>query len=72
MTDLLRKAFAEASKLDERDQDGLARFMLAELESDSEWDRAFAESQDVLAALAAEARRDHAAGRTTPLDPDAL
>jgi hypothetical protein len=36
------------------------------------WTRRFAQSQDVLNALADEALADSAAGRTTELDPDKM
>ena len=44
MTKNLDKAFAEASKLPEPDQDALARWILAELASDRAWDDAFSRS----------------------------
>jgi len=52
---LLEKAFDEAAKLSEEEQRELAEWILAELESDSRWARAFSASQDQLAALADEA-----------------
>ncbi len=55
MTKLLEKAFAEASKLSEKDQDALARMLLDDLASEEEWEEAFAQSQDKLAMLAGEA-----------------
>lgn len=54
MTKLLDKAFAEASKLPEVDQNALAKWVLDELHSEKEWAKAFAESEDVLEKLAAE------------------
>jgi hypothetical protein len=71
MTKLLEKAFAEASKLPEQEQDKFAAWMLEELE-ERRWDRAFADSQDVLEKLAEEALAEHRAGRTQLLDPDKL
>jgi len=55
MTELLEKAFEEASKLPEVDQNALAKWVLDELHSEREWAKAFAESEDVLEQLAAEA-----------------
>ena len=40
MTQLLEKAFAEASKLPDDIQDSLATLMLEELESEQRWDQA--------------------------------
>ena len=72
MTDLLEKAFAEASKLPEREQDAIASWLLEELEDERRWGEAFDKSQDLLARLADEALADRKAGRTQPLDPDQL
>ncbi len=72
MTELLQKAFAEVSKLPEREQDELAAWILKELESERQWDEAFARSPVVLARLAAEALAEHRAGRTRLLDPEQL
>ena len=72
MTDLLKKAFGEASRLHEAEQDAIARWLLEELASERRWDAAFANSQDQLARLALEALAEHRAGRTQTLDPDSL
>ena len=72
MTKLLEKAFSEASKLPETEQDSLAERVLAELDSDRHWDDAFARSGDLLRRLADEALADHRAGLTQDLDPDLL
>ena len=42
MSKLLDKAFAEASKLSEREQDALAEWLLDELASERRWTEAFA------------------------------
>ncbi len=55
MSKLLEKAFSEAAKLDEREQDVLTQWILDELASERQWDEAFEHSQDVLAKLADEA-----------------
>ena len=68
MTQLLQKAFSQASRLPSKDQDALAKWLLKELEDDQRWAAAFAASPDRLAALANEARGEHAAGRTRKLD----
>jgi hypothetical protein len=62
MTQLLERAFAEASKLPESEQDSFASLVLAELESERRWSQAFAASQDKLAALADEALDEFEAG----------
>ena len=72
MTKLLEKAFSEASKLPEAEQDSLAERVLAELDSDRQWDEAFSRSGDLLSRLAEEALADHRAGLTQDLDPDRL
>ncbi|HEX2187707.1 MAG TPA: hypothetical protein VHG51_02355 [Longimicrobiaceae bacterium] len=72
MTDLLEEAFRKASALPEAEQDALAASILADLEDESRWSEAFANTQDLLAELAAEAREEHRAGRTFPLDPDRM
>ncbi|MCW5849040.1 MAG: hypothetical protein KIT87_03070 [Anaerolineae bacterium] len=72
MTSLLEKAFTEASRLSESEQDALATWILAEIESERRWDEAFANSHDVLQLLADEALAEHRAGRTQLLDPETL
>jgi hypothetical protein len=72
MTKLLEKAFAEAVKLPKKEQDKLAKWLLAELESERRWDEAFARSADQLAQLADEALKEHHKGRTRPLNPEQL
>lgn len=72
MTELLRKAFEEASKLPPREQDALASELLQELQDEHLWDSTLAASQDSLAALADAALADHHAGKTEHLDPDEL
>jgi hypothetical protein len=72
MTKLLQKAFDEASKLPEGEQDALGRILLDELASERRWDELFAGSHDLLTELADEALAEHRAGRTAKLDPDKL
>jgi hypothetical protein len=67
VTKLLEKAFARAASLPAGEQDAFAEFVLAELESEERWTRAFAASQEELASLAQEAAADYKAGRTRPL-----
>ena len=70
MTQLLERAFAEASKLPEPEQDAVASVFLAELESEHRWSQAFASSQDALSQLADEALREFEAGETLPMDSE--
>ncbi|MFH1719634.1 MAG: hypothetical protein ABIF19_19965 [Planctomycetota bacterium] len=72
MTKLLEEAFKKASELPETEQDTLAKWLLEELESEREWDRTFAESQDVLGQLADEALDAHKKGKSKPMDFDRL
>lgn len=72
MTKLLKKAFDEASKLPDADQDALGRVLLEELASERRWDDLFAGSGDMLADLADQALAEHRKGRTEKLDPEKL
>jgi hypothetical protein len=72
MTDLLQLAFNTASRLPPDEQDAFAKWMIHELQSEQRWNELFARSQDLLATMADEALAEHRAGRTVPLDPDAL
>ena len=69
MTSLLEKAFEVASKLPTLEQNILARTLLDEIKSEKRWDELFAESEDILAQLAAEALREEDQSKTTDLDP---
>ncbi len=68
MTESLQNAFNAASRLPANEQDEIARWLMAELESDAKWAELFAGSSDVLASLAAEALSEHKHGETLPLD----
>ena len=72
MTRTLDAATAKLGTLPTEEQDRVARWLLDELRDDEHWTRQFTSSQDALEKLAAEARADHAAGRTTDLDPEKL
>jgi len=65
---MLEKAFAEASKLPESEQDELAGLILAELEADRRWDRLFERDPEKLRQLVLEAREEYRAGRSEPMD----
>ena len=64
MTQTLDAAIAQLAKLPPDEQDRIGRWLLDELRDEEQWTRQFSASQDALAKLAAEARADHAAGRT--------
>lgn len=70
MTKALEKVFREAAKLPEAEQNSLAEAIRAEIATEEDWERSFANSADVLERLADEALEEHRAGRTRPLDPD--
>ena len=72
MTKLLEKAFEEASKLSELEQNTLARWLIDEIITDKKWEKAFAESEDLLEKLGNEALAEHAGGKTKPLDINQL
>ncbi len=72
MTKLLEKAFEEASKLPELEQNVLAKRLLNELTAEKKWEKVFASSEDILSRLANEAIEEHKQGRTKPLDIDSL
>lgn len=67
MTESLQEAFQRAARLPPEEQDKLASVILADLESEERWERAFTESQDVLAKLADGALAEAEAGETEPL-----
>lgn len=53
-------------------QDAIASRLLEELKEEKQWDDTFAQSQDILAQLAAEAMAEYRAGQTQILYPDKL
>uniref|UniRef100_B3EM14 Uncharacterized protein n=1 Tax=Chlorobium phaeobacteroides (strain BS1) TaxID=331678 RepID=B3EM14_CHLPB len=72
MTQILEKAFNEASKLPKLEQNALGQWLINEIISERKWEETFAESEDVLDQLADEALVEHAQGKTKPLDIDSL
>ena len=72
MTQLLDKAFEVASSLPESEQNDLARWLIEEIISEKKWEKAFADSEDILEKLADEALEEHAQGKTRLLDIDRL
>ena len=72
MTKQLKKAFKEASSLPEVEQNAIAKWLLDELKSERRWDKAFADSEDILAKLAGEALADKKKGKVKSLNPSRL
>lgn len=72
MTKLLEEAFAAASRLPPPAQDALAAAILAEVQAEPLWQGSFDRSAETLARFAKEALEEYRAGRTEPLDPNAL
>jgi hypothetical protein len=72
MTRTLKRAFAEATKLSKREQNELARWLLAELSCEERWDQISSSSSDHISELGLQALDEHRKGRTWPLDPDKM
>jgi hypothetical protein len=72
MTDLLKRAFDEASKLSRAEQDLLASRLLEELAIEDAFDHTIQVTSGKLARLATEAIAEHRAGQAQELDPDRL
>lgn len=72
MTELLQKAFDEASKLPREQQDAIASLLLEELKADQAWDQAFSRSPSALQKLADAAADEDQRGETENLDPSTL
>ena len=68
MTTSLQEAFAKAAALPPDRQETIAAMLLEEMASDERWQRSFAESQDVLSKLAAEALDEDCQGRTLDMN----
>jgi hypothetical protein len=72
MTRALDAAVKKLAELPTEEQERVGQWLLEELRDEDLWTRKFRVSQDALKQLASEALANHAAGRTTPLDPDKL
>lgn len=68
ITAVLAEAIAEAAKLPVEDQNYIAFRIMEEIVEEKKWTDSFARSPDVLAKMAAEALREHAEGKTQPLE----
>jgi hypothetical protein len=58
MTKLLEKAFNEASKLTELEQNRLAKWLIEEVISEKKWENDFSKSKEILGELADEALQE--------------
>ncbi len=72
MPQLLDQAYAAIAQLPKDDQEAIAAMILEEIASEERWQQALASNPDALKKLADEARREHQAGKTNPLDADRL
>jgi hypothetical protein len=72
MTKTLQRAFAEASKLSEAEQEAFGKWLLEELASQRRWDDALSRSRGRLTQMGAEALAEHRGGRSKLLDAEKL
>ncbi len=68
MTQLLKQAIAELSRLSDEEQDAMAALILEELEDEERWEAAFRSSEETLKRVADKVRADIRAGRTRKMD----
>ena len=68
MTQSLEKAILEIKKLPDEEQDTIAAVIMAELESERQWDNAFENYRAELDQLAEEALKEYSDNKTEPLD----
>ena len=66
MTQLLKRAFEEASKLKETEQDALAGEILAELEAESRWDKSLESSGEMIDQMGRQALEEFRQHKTAP------
>lgn len=69
MHKMLERAIAQLARLPEKEQEAYGLQLLEELENERGWVDRFAKSQDVLGAMAAQAREEIARGDVLPYDP---
>lgn len=72
MTKLMEQAIEALRSLPDDKQDAIAGSVLSQLEENRRWDETSTRYSDSLRALADEARQEHLAGQTLPLDPERL
>ncbi|MCP4371209.1 MAG: hypothetical protein GY797_24305 [Deltaproteobacteria bacterium] len=63
MVTFLQEAFEMASKLPQEEQSALAALWIEEMKEEMKWEKTFADSQDVLEALADKALEEIAQGK---------
>ncbi|MBI3987147.1 MAG: hypothetical protein HY343_09515 [Lentisphaerae bacterium] len=68
MTALLEKAINRVSDMPARQQNAIARLLLAELDAEGQWDASFSASQHELAQLAGQALAERRRGKTRKMD----
>ena len=68
MTQLLGRAISELKKLSDDEQEAIAAVLMAELESERRWARAFDLAAEQLSGLADEALAEYRGGTTEPLE----
>ena len=68
MTAALQEAFEKAAALPPERQEALAAIVMEEIAAEDRWQHSFAQSQDALAKLAAEALDEDRQGRTLDMD----
>lgn len=69
MTDMLDRAFEQASRLPEDEQNEFAAFIIDELEAENTWAGLLKDSEGALLRMAAQAHREFEGGETKPLNP---
>jgi hypothetical protein len=72
MTELLEQAVSKMSQLSAIRQNAIATMILEELDDETQWEMAFAQSQDKLAKLAEKTRQDIKKGRVKKMGFDEL
>ena len=68
MTTTLQEAFKKAAALPPERQEALAVIVLEKIAAEDQWQQSFAQSQDALSRLAAEALEEDAQGRTLDMN----
>ena len=72
MTRLMEQAIEKLRTVPDAQQDGLARFLLNELEEDNRWSQSTAQHEARLKTLIDTVLSDDDRGECEPLDPDRL
>jgi hypothetical protein len=72
MTRLMEQAIARLRAVPEKQQEGLAQFLLNELEEDERWIRSTADHETRLNAFVGKILADDEAGNSEPLDAERL